>query len=227
MQWLDRGFVLAARPYGENALILELFTAEHGRHLGLVHGGQSPKRRATLQPGNAVEAKWRGRLPEHLGTLSCELLFAHAARLLDEPLRLLALSSATALLSASLAEREPHPRLFAATEGLLAALDGGVEWAEHYLFWEQRLVAALGFGLARPAPGPGGGEKKAERLEEMGRNGRSLAADTGAGMRLTGQLLLREVLLPQGRGLPPPRQRLALLLGRAEAEGKGEGALAR
>ena len=67
MEWRDTGFVLAARRHGESALVAELLTREHGRHAGLVRGGQSPRRRALLQPGNQVTASWRGRLPEHLG----------------------------------------------------------------------------------------------------------------------------------------------------------------
>ncbi len=61
MEWRDTGFVLATRRHGESALIVELLTKEHGRHAGLVRGGQSPRRRAVLQPGNSVAASWRGR----------------------------------------------------------------------------------------------------------------------------------------------------------------------
>src|SRR6266702_3429895 len=108
MEWRDTGFVLSARRHGESGLIVELLTKERGRHAGLVRGGQSPRRRAVLQPGNGVSASWRGRLPQHLGTLDCELIEAHAARLLDDADRLAALGSATALLLAALPEREPH-----------------------------------------------------------------------------------------------------------------------
>ena len=168
MEWRDNGFVLNARRHGESGLIVELLTAEHGRHAGLVRGGQSPRRRALLQPGNAIAAVWRGRLPEHLGTLDCELVAAHAARLLDDPDRLAALSAATALLLAALPEREPHPDLYASFAGLLAALaptlpspasggrlgrgsaaalDSPDLWMPAYVAWECGLLAALGFGL--------------------------------------------------------------------------------
>src|SRR5437016_6235204 len=108
MEWRDTGFVLGARRHGESSLIVELLTREHGRHAGLVRGGQSPRRRALLQPGNSVEACWRGRLPEHLGTLECELVNPYAARLLDDPDRLAALGAATGLLVTVLPEREPQ-----------------------------------------------------------------------------------------------------------------------
>ena len=103
--------MLATRRHGESALIVELLTREHGRHAGLVRGGQSPRRRALLQPGNEIAAAWRGRLPEHLGTLDCELIEPHAARFLDDPDRLAALNAAVALLLAALPEREPHAGL--------------------------------------------------------------------------------------------------------------------
>src|SRR5437667_2514731 len=99
MEWRDTGFVLMARRHGESALVVELLTREHGRHAGLVRGGQSPRRRALLQPGNLVAAVWRGRLSEHLGMLECELAEPHAARLLDDPDRLAALGAAVALLT--------------------------------------------------------------------------------------------------------------------------------
>src|SRR5579863_3080667 len=120
MEWRDTGFVLSARRHGETSLVVELLTAEHGRHAGLVRGGQSPRRRALLQPGNSVAASWRGRLPEQLGTLDCELTEAHAARLLDDPGRLAALGAATALLLTALPEQEPHPDLYRSFAGLLA-----------------------------------------------------------------------------------------------------------
>ena len=69
MEWRDGGFVVAVRRHGESGSIVELLTREHGRHLGLVRGGQSPKARVLLQPGNEVAALWRARLAEHLGTI--------------------------------------------------------------------------------------------------------------------------------------------------------------
>jgi DNA repair protein RecO (recombination protein O) len=164
MEWRDTGFVLAARRHGESALIAELLTREHGRHAGLVRGGQSPRRRALLQPGNQVTANWRGRLPEHLGSLDCELVEAYAVRFLDDPDRLAAVAAATALLLTALPEREPNAELYQSFAALLAALtptppsppagfgreqtlDSAGSWEQSYVRWECGLLAALGFGL--------------------------------------------------------------------------------
>ena len=46
MDWTDDALILSLRRHAENAVILEALTRTHGRHLGLVHGGASSKRRA-------------------------------------------------------------------------------------------------------------------------------------------------------------------------------------
>jgi DNA repair protein RecO (recombination protein O) len=232
MEWHDTGFVLTARRHGESAVIVELLTRDHGRHAGLVRGGQSPKLRAVLQPGNAVAAVWRGRLAEHLGSIACEIVRAYAARILDDPDRLAALSAAAALVAAALPEREPHREVFTSFEGLIKALDSATDWPARYVGWERDLLAALGFGLdlgccavtgittdlayVSPRTGravsQGAGfpyhdkllalPKFLSRCEPADRNQIAL------GLKLTGHFLAYHVFMPQGRALPPARSRL-------------------
>ena len=148
MDWTDEGIVLSARRHGEAAAIASLLTRAHGRHAGLVHGGWGKRGRALLQPGNAVHARWRARLSEHLGTFTLEPILTSAARLFNEPLRLAALASACALADAALPERERHPAVHDALVELLAALaQDAPGWPETYVRWEVRLLADLGFGL--------------------------------------------------------------------------------
>lgn len=146
MDWTDDAILLSARPHGETAALAVLLTREHGRHAGLVHGGQGSRMRAVLEPGNRVAAHWRARLSEQLGTWTLELERATGAALLDDPLRLAALSSCCALLDAILPEREPHAEVFAATLALFDALDSDI-WAEVYVRWEIGLLDVAGFGL--------------------------------------------------------------------------------
>ena len=146
MQWSDNGFVLSIRKHGETAALVTLLTREHGRHAGLVRGGAGRRQRGTLQIGNLVRVTWQARLVEHLGTLSCELLSAHAAALLDMKMPLLALGAATGLLELSLPERASHPELFERFAELVEALTKP-KWEAHYVRWELDLLANLGFGL--------------------------------------------------------------------------------
>jgi DNA repair protein RecO (recombination protein O) len=242
MEWRDTGFVLSARRHGESALIVELLTREHGRHAGLVRGGQSPRRRAILQPGNGVAASWRGRLPQHLGTLDCELVAAHAARFLDDPDRLAALGAATALLLTTLPEREPQADLYASLAGLLAALDSA-EWAQSYVLWECDLLAGLGFGLdlgscaatgasddlAYVSPRSGRAVSRAAGMPYhdkllplpgfLWREAPTGRAEIVAGLALTQYFLLHHVLAPHGGKLPEARERLAERMRRSATAG--------
>jgi DNA repair protein RecO (recombination protein O) len=243
MEWRDTGFVLVARRHGESSLIAELLTRDHGRHAGLVRGGQSPRRRALLQPGNLVAASWRGRLPEHLGTFACELLDPYAARLLDDPDRLGALGAAAALLLAAVPEREPHPDLYLSFTALLDALDSSPDWAQVYVVWECGLLAALGFGLDLGQCAATGSNQDLAYVSP--RSGRAVSREAGqpyhdkllplpgflwrdmpagrpdivAGLDLTGYFLLHHLLQPHGGKLPEARERLADRMRRATATG--------
>jgi DNA repair protein RecO (recombination protein O) len=233
MEWRDTGFVLASRRYGESGVIVELLTREHGRHAGLVRGGQSPRLRAMLQPGNEVAAVWRGRLAEHLGTIACEIVRTHAAGVLDDPDRLAALTAAAALVAAALPEREPQPDVFTSFADLLQALDSATDWPAHYVCWERDLLAALGFGLdlgrcavtgvatdlAYVSPRTGRAVSRAAGLpyhdkllglpEFLWHDAQSDRHQIILGLKLTEHFLVHHVFLPQGRTLPAARLRLA------------------
>lgn len=237
MDWTDSGLVLTRRRHGESAAIVTLLTRAHGRHAGLVRGGSGKRGGALWQPGNLVSSHWRARLAEHLGSLTGEMAENFAARALDDPLRLAALSSACALLDTALYDREPHPELFDATVELMRALDGAGSapepWAADYACWEMRCLAEFGFGLdlescavtggtddlAFVSPRTGravstaAGRAYADRLFPLPRflaGDRTAPADARAiaeGLRLTGHFLERYVLSPHERRMPAARTR--------------------
>lgn len=232
MHWSDEAIVLSARPHGETATIAVLLTRDHGRHAGLVHGGQGRKARGIYQTGNRVSAAWRARLAEHLGSYTCELVSGHAARLMDDAARLGALTAAAAISDKALPEREPHPAAYHGFCALLEALEGD-HWAEAYVRWELGLLAELGFGLDLSGCAAGGnndhlayvsprsgravslaaGEPYRDRLLALpgflvGRGGGG-PAEVGQGLKLTGYFLGRQVFAPQDQPLPAARQRLA------------------
>lgn len=146
MEWREEGTVLRRRGHGENAVILDVMTAGHGRHAGVVPGGASAKRAALLQPGARLMLHWRARLDDHIGTFAVEPV-ASRAGLLTDRLALAGLNAVCALLVFALPERDPHPRLAAATEALLDAMQAGGDWGADYLRWEVRLLDEMGFGL--------------------------------------------------------------------------------
>lgn len=232
MEWLDRGYILSVRLHGESALIVSILTEANGRHPGLIRGGGSAKRRGLYQPGNFLEVNWRARLPDHLGTYSCELTRAHSADFLDTPNKLLALCSAVTLLDNALPERQPAPEIFGSFGMLLDEMKSE-NWAVSYVRWELGLLSNLGFGLdlskcaatggrdnlthVSPKSGRAVSKSAAKPYEQkllklpsflLGSGRRPLPEEIVEGLLLTGFFLRRYVLGDQGRGLSGARERL-------------------
>ena len=53
--------LLAVRKHGESAAIIDVLTRDHGRHAGVVRGGQSRKMSPILQPGTQLDVTWGAR----------------------------------------------------------------------------------------------------------------------------------------------------------------------
>jgi DNA repair protein RecO (recombination protein O) len=240
MNWSDEGIVVSSRPHGETASVVELFTRDHGRHLGLVHGGRGRRMRPVLQTGNHVDAAWAGRLSEHLGHFRIEPRTGYAARAMEEPLALSALSSICAMLRL-LPERDPHPNLYEITLFVLGFLDDADVWPALYVRWELALLAELGFGLdlsrcaatgskrdliwvspksGRAVSAPAG-EPYREQLLVLpafllpGESGPVSRRDVVEGLALTRHFLVSRVLAPRDLELPEARHQLAERLARA------------
>ena len=232
MQWTDDAIVLAARRHGETSAIVALLTQRNGKHAGLARGAFGARARGTWEIGNIVHASWRGRLPEHLGTLTAEVERTPSAALLDDRRALLALASACALVDATLAEREPHERLYDSLVTLLDRL-GAPGWPAAYVRFEVGLLAELGFGLDLTACAATG--TKADLAFVSPRSGRAVSAEAGApygdrlhalprflvdpaapagdediraGLTLTGDFLQRHLFDPDRRPWPAARHRL-------------------
>jgi len=241
VEWEDTGIVLGRRRHGETDVVLTVLTRGHGRHAGLVKGGQSRRQRGGLEPGTQVSVRWRARLEEHLGTFACEAGAAVPPEVMDHAGRLNALVSTCGLLDAVLPEREPHPDLFDLSAGFLARLSGE-EWAAFYADFERGLLEAMGFGLHLEtcvatgttedlryvSPKSGGavcgaaGEAYRDRLlpfpEVFRRTGPVSDEDVVAGLAVTGYFLRRHVLEVLERPFPEARERLIQRLGRGKRE---------
>ncbi len=178
MEWRAQGTLLGVRKHGENAVIIDVFTAEHGRHAGVVRGGTSRRLAPAMQPGARLDLAWRARLAEHLGSFNVELSRSRSAVLFSDRTALAALNAMTALLLFALPEREPHPRLHARTEAMLDLLGRADAWPVAYLQWELALLEAMGFGLDLTACAVTGSPE--DLVYVSPRSGRAVSAD-GAG----------------------------------------------
>jgi DNA repair protein RecO (recombination protein O) len=234
VRWNDEAILLSTRRHGESGLLVHMLTQAHGRHAGLVRGGQRPKARAAYQIGNRLLVTWSARLAEHLGTIQGETTHLHAATLIEAPERLAGLASAAALADATLPEREPHPRAYGGLAALLDALAADDGWMPAYVRWEMALLAELGYGLDLGQCAATG--VTSELIYVSPNSGRAVSAAAGApyrdrllklpsflgvdpyaagpsaqdvldGLTLAGFFLAQRVFAPHGHDLPPARSR--------------------
>ncbi|MEC9431733.1 MAG: DNA repair protein RecO [Pseudomonadota bacterium] len=237
MDWRDEGLLLSVRRHGEGAAILDIFTAEHGRHSGVAPGGGSRRMAPLLQPGAQLSVEWKARLDSHMGAWRPEPIRSRAAAIMSDRRALAAIGAIAALL-AFLPEREPHPALYARTVTLADALGTDPDWPALYALWELALLEELGFGLDLSACAATGGTEDlvwisprsgravsgaagapyAERLIPLpglflGR-AETAPEDIAAALRATGHFLRHHAAPAFGREAPPEaRGRLAALLG--------------
>ncbi|MGE0668016.1 MAG: DNA repair protein RecO [Sphingomonadales bacterium] len=240
MEWTDEALVLGAAKHGESSVIVELLTRSHGRHKGLVRGGSGSRMRGVLQAGNRVAVTWRGRLAEHLGTATLELIDANAASVLSDPPRLLALAALCAVASTALPEREPHPDVY---EGALPVIELLKEEAAELpqiaaglVYWELGVLGALGYGLDLSSCAVTG--QTEDLIYVSPRTGKAVSRDAAgdyadrllplpafvservepeaagliAGFDLTAYFLERDIYVPSRMRLPPARARFVDLL---------------
>jgi DNA repair protein RecO (recombination protein O) len=147
MEWRDKGVLLKVQKHGETSSIIEVFTADHGRHAGVVRGGAGRKMGPILQPGAQLDLIWRARLEDHLGSYTVEPIRSRAASLMSDRLTLAGLNSVCALLAFALPEREKHAALYHRSTALFDLIGNTEGWPLAYLRWELALLDDLGFGL--------------------------------------------------------------------------------
>jgi DNA repair protein RecO (recombination protein O) len=232
MEWRDEGIVIGLRRHGEASAIVEAMTRAHGRHLGLVKGGRSPRLAATLQPGNTLALVWRARLDEHLGYFAVEPLMLRAGKLLPSAMALAGLGHLGALLRL-LPERDPHEALYEGLALIVEQLDDHALAPALLARFEARLLAECGFALdlescaatgardnliyVSPKSGRAVSESAGERwrdkllplpgfLRPFGGASNPTAAEVGDAFKLTGHFLLRDLFAPRGLALPDARR---------------------
>ena len=195
IEWRDEGALLKVRKHGETSVIIEVFTATHGRAAGIVRGGTSRKIAPILQPGAQLDVTWKARLEEHLGSFTVEPVRSRAAVVMSDRVALAGLNAVTAILAFALPEREDHPPLYKRSIQLLDLLGQGDVWPLAYLQWEMALLNELGFGLDLSSCAVTGSTENLTYVSP--RTGRAVA-QTAAGEWADRMLPLTPVMVGEG-----------------------------
>lgn len=230
MEWRDEAIIIGVRRHGETSAIVELMTHSHGRHLGLVRGGRSKQMQPVLQQGNGVQAVWRARIEEQLGSFTIEATALRTGAIMASAQALQGVDLIGVLLRL-LPERDPHAGLYEVADLIASHLHEPLIGPQLMVRFELMILAELGFGLdlaacaatgttedlvhVSPKSGRavsrGAGEPYRERLLPLpafliGSVTPPQAADIVDGFRLTGFFLDREVFAPRGLTMPETRR---------------------
>ncbi|WP_324808173.1 DNA repair protein RecO [Sphingomonas sp. LY29] len=141
--------VVALRAHGEHGAVVRLMTPRDGLQAAYVRGARGRQMRPVLMGGNIVEARLTARNDVQLPQATVELVHSRAP-LLSEALPAAAIDWVCALTATALPEGQPYGRLYAALDGLLAAIEAAPSasgWGASLVRYELLMLAELGFGL--------------------------------------------------------------------------------
>ena len=221
--------------------MVRVMTAEHGLQAAYVRGARGRRMRPVLLAGNVVEASLAARTEAQLAQATVELVHSRAP-LLSEPLPAAAIDWACALTATALPEGQPYPRLYAALDGLLAAVEAAPAasgWGAALVRFELLLLAELGFGLDLERCAVSGDEE--DLIAVSPRSGRAVSAaeaepylgkllplprfireggqaewdDILDGLTLSGHFLMRDLISDRAAPVGAARDRLIERLRRA------------
>ena len=147
MQWKDEAFLLSKNNYGENSIIIEVFTLNHGKCSGIVYGGTSKKIKNYLQLGNKIHVNLKAKNDIRLGYFKIEIIDAISPFFFDDNKKLNCLFSSLNLLKTVLPELLSYNFIYVLFSNFLNELKFSNNWIIHYIFWEMNLLREIGFDM--------------------------------------------------------------------------------
>ena len=144
MYWNDEGFLLPKNNFDENSIIIETFTSDHGKCIGVVYGGASKKQKKNFQIGNKILVNWKSKGENKMGYFTIELLKPISPLFFDDKKKAICILSASSILKILLPERQINKKVYISFEQFLNKLNSE-NWIEFYIDWELKLIKELGY----------------------------------------------------------------------------------
>lgn len=151
MNFRDEGIIISTKKYGENSLLVKVFSAQHGIYRSFVKSAKSKKVSATYQVGNLISFEYRSRIEENLGSLfSVNLISSFCSRIIFDQFRLNCVRSLFSMIDELFLERENHANFFAELLSFLqkTSLENDKrELVASYVKLELAMLSELGYGI--------------------------------------------------------------------------------
>ena len=176
MQFVDEGYIVDLRRYGESSVIVSVVSKNHGLLRGFVRGGLSKKNLGVYQLGNLINIDAYARIEENMLSFKTELLHPTAVKFMDDAAKLSALSALCSLSVACLPENENLERFYYYIESFFQLIDEK-NWLTNYAFFEFYLLEYLGIGLNLNECAATGTTENLEYVSP--RSGKAVCAEAG------------------------------------------------
>ena len=146
MIWTDSGYLLSKNKFGENSVIAELFTKEHGKISGIIYGSTSKKIRNYLQIGNKFHINYNSKNENKLGYLKIEIEKIFTPLYYDDKKKLACILSSMSLIKLLTVESQLNQKIYTLIGEFYNFLKDE-NWINKLIFWELDLLKLIGYDL--------------------------------------------------------------------------------
>ena len=106
MYWKDEGYLLSKNNFGENSIVMETFTLDHGKCSGIVYGGSSRENKKIFQIGNKILINYKSKNENKIGYFTIELIKPISPMFFDDKKRSICILAASSILKVLLPEHQ-------------------------------------------------------------------------------------------------------------------------
>ena len=146
MIWSDYGYLLSKNKFGENSIITEFFTENHGKISGIVYGATSKKIRNYLQIGNKFHINYNSKNENKLGYLNIEIEKILTPIFFEDKKKLSCIVSSMSLIKLLTVDNQSNANIFNLIEDFYNFLENE-NWINKLIFWELELLKLIGYDL--------------------------------------------------------------------------------
>ena len=146
MIWSDYGYLLGKNKFGENSMIVQFFTENHGKISGIVYGATSKKIRNYLQIGNKFYISHNSKNENKLGYLKIEIDKILTPLFFEDKKNLSCILSSMNLIKLLTVDNQSNVKIFNLINKFYNFLNE-YNWINKLIFWELELLKHIGYDL--------------------------------------------------------------------------------
>ena len=146
MIWSDCGYLLSKNKFGENSIIAEFFTENHGKISGMIYGATSKKIRNYLQIGNKFHINYNSKNENKLGYLNIEIEKILTPLFFEDKKKLSCIVSSMSLVKLLTVDNQSNANIYKLIEDFYNFLENK-NWINKLIFWELELLKLIGYDL--------------------------------------------------------------------------------